>query len=184
MPETLPHFRYHPDPVLTGLVHASATVCAGCNRARGYIYRGPVYAAHELNEQICPWCIADGSAAVKFGATFTDDDPLLAIGDLDPAIADEVTKRTPGYIGWQQEAWLMHCNDACAYLGFPTHEELDGGLATAVATMTDDLGIPDKDWRMMQEAYVPGGFQPQGRVGLYKFRCLHCGTLLLACDSN
>jgi uncharacterized protein len=184
MSKELPHFTYHPDPVGNGLVTTSDKICACCGRARGFIYRGPVYATQELNEQLCPWCIADGAAAAKFNATFTDDVPLLEGGDLDAAIVEIITKRTPGYIGWQQEAWQTHCSDACAYIGFPTHAELDGVLATAVASLTDGLGIPEKDWQSMRKAYVAGGFQPQGRVGLYKFRCLHCGTHVLVCDSN
>jgi uncharacterized protein len=184
MPTPFPHFRYHPDPIGNGLITVSATVCVCCNRARGYIYRGPVYAVQELNEQLCPWCIASGAAATKFGATFTDEESLLANGDLGPGTVEEITKRTPGYIGWQQETWLTHCNDACAYDGFPTNAELDGDLSEAVATLVDDLGISSRDWQMMRKAYVPGVFQPQGHVGLYKFICLRCGTVVLASDSN
>jgi hypothetical protein len=31
-----------------------------------------VYAEAELDDQLCPWCIADGRAAAKFDAQFTD----------------------------------------------------------------------------------------------------------------
>jgi uncharacterized protein len=184
MSEELPQFKYHPDPVGNGLVIKSDRTCQCCGKGRGFIYRGPIYSVHDLDGGICPWCIADGSAAAKFNATFTDDVPLLEGGDLDPAIVEEIIMRTPGYIGWQQEAWQTHCSDACAYMGFPTHEELNGVLAEAVITMTEDLGIPEKTWQTMHKAFVPGGFQPQGRVGLYKFRCLHCGTHILTCDSS
>jgi uncharacterized protein CbrC (UPF0167 family) len=68
---TLPVFRYHPDPVASGSVHESREVCACCGVARGYVYAGPVYAVDELDDKICPWCIADGKAHKKFDATFT-----------------------------------------------------------------------------------------------------------------
>jgi uncharacterized protein CbrC (UPF0167 family) len=73
MPEALPVFRYHPDPVRSGSIKESASVCKSCGRARGFIYVGPVYAeADDLDDRFCPWCIADGSAAAKFDAYFTN----------------------------------------------------------------------------------------------------------------
>lgn len=179
----LPVFRYHPEPLKTGQVITSDKTCTCCCRPRGYIYRGPVYASDDLSEALCPWCIADGSAATTFGATFTDE-MAFQLADVEPAVVEEVARRTPGYVGWQQENWLTHCNDACAYLGFPSQADLTVSLVLAVAAMRDELTISDKQWAAMQKAYVPGSFEPQGHVGLYHFRCLHCGTDLLACDSN
>ena len=70
----------------------------------------------ELDERICPWCIADGSAAGRFGATYTDDHPLIEAG-LPESIIEEVTQRTPGYHSWQAEEWKCCCSDACEYHG-------------------------------------------------------------------
>jgi len=58
----LPVFRYHPDPIASGSVVASAAECVCCGEARGFIYTGPAYCEAELEEALCPWCIADGSA--------------------------------------------------------------------------------------------------------------------------
>ncbi|QOG23992.1 hypothetical protein FOM02_41000 [Bradyrhizobium sp. SEMIA] len=69
----LPSFKYHPDPVATGSVQKSDVQCICCGQARGYVYIGPVYAAEELCESLCPWCVADGSAHGKHGASFTDE---------------------------------------------------------------------------------------------------------------
>ena len=69
----LPKFKYHPDPVATGSVKATEESCICCGRARGFIYVGSAYAEDELDEQICPWCIADGSAHSRFDASFTDE---------------------------------------------------------------------------------------------------------------
>jgi uncharacterized protein CbrC (UPF0167 family) len=68
----LPTFRYHPDPIGTESVELSDAECVRCEQARGAIYVGPVYAEDELDESICPWCIADGSAHEEFDAEFTD----------------------------------------------------------------------------------------------------------------
>ena len=111
--EPLPVARHHPDPVATGAVEASDAVCPSCEQARGYAYVGPVYAEDEV-EGLCPWCIADGSAAERFDAEFTEVD-----GDVPDDVLVELTRRTPGFTGWQQERWLVHCDDGAAYLGTP-----------------------------------------------------------------
>ena len=72
---TLPHFRYHPDPVETGSITASDAACTRCGERRGFIYAGPVYAVGDFRDALCPWCIADGSAHESLGATFVDSAP-------------------------------------------------------------------------------------------------------------
>ncbi len=111
---SLPTFRYHPDPILSGSVIASDKKCRSCGQKRGYIYAGPVYAEDELDESICPWCIADGSAAEKFDATFVDTE-AFADGTPDSAI-EEITQRTPGFAAWQTEHWPACCGDATQFL--------------------------------------------------------------------
>jgi uncharacterized protein CbrC (UPF0167 family) len=37
--------------------------------------------------------------------------------DVPAGVLDELTRRTPGFAGWQQERWLFHCADAAAYVG-------------------------------------------------------------------
>jgi uncharacterized protein CbrC (UPF0167 family) len=116
----LPEFRYHPDPRGTGVVVDSDAECLACGQARGVIYTGPVYAEEELEQSLCPWCIADGTAAEKFEAEFTD----VGFGvpeDVPDSVTAELSERTPGFLGWQQEHWLYHCGDAAAFLG--TKEE-------------------------------------------------------------
>jgi uncharacterized protein CbrC (UPF0167 family) len=49
-------------------------------------------------------------------AEFTD----VGVGvpnDVPQAVLEEVSQRTPGFLGWQQERWLYHCSDAAAFLG-------------------------------------------------------------------
>ncbi len=71
----MPQFTYHPNPLATGSVVASETVGQACGRARGYIYGGPVYggpAGMDLDNVICPSCIANGTAHQGFSVEFTD----------------------------------------------------------------------------------------------------------------
>jgi len=110
----LPSFRYHPDPLATGSVVRSEDACTVCGQARGFGYDGPVFSAEHDDEPICPWCIADGSAHERFDAEFTD---YTELEEVPREVLDEVTQRTPGFSGWQQEHWLAHCGDACAFVG-------------------------------------------------------------------
>jgi uncharacterized protein len=123
----LPRFTYHPDPRATGFVVESDAICLACGAARGYIYTGPVFAVEELVEAICPWCIADGTAAERFDAEFTDVGSYVP-EDVPPEVLEEIARRTPGFSGWQQEHWLYHCGDGAAFEG--VDEDAGGQSAT------------------------------------------------------
>lgn len=127
---SLPKFKYHPDPIATGSVKASDRTCRSCGRSRGFIYVGPAYAVEDLEEDICPWCIADGSAHEKFDAEFVD---RAAVGGykrgwdkVPQSVVEEVAFRTPGFTGIQQEQWYTHCGDAAEFVGV---EDLGGGAS-------------------------------------------------------
>jgi uncharacterized protein CbrC (UPF0167 family) len=169
---SLPLFRYHPDPLGSGSVVASGGSCRCCGQARGYLYAGPVYAEAALDDALCPWCIADGSAHDRFHATFVDE---AAFGVETPAAAiAEVSQRTPGYSSWQGEEWPACCGDATAFLAPAGATELNGalrefqgsvlnhiiyGLRISGGAATRLLGALDRD---------------QGPTA-YLFRCLTCG---------
>ena len=110
----LPAFRYHPDPIRSGSIVASPEPCRCCGTPRGYLYDAAVYAEETLQDCLCPWCIADGSAHDRFDATFVDSE---AFPDGTPEAAiEEITQRTPGYSAWQSEHWPACCGDATAFL--------------------------------------------------------------------
>lgn len=92
MSDSLPHFRYHPDPVATGSIRASADRCVCCERHRGWIYTATFYTEHDIDGPFCPWCIADGSAAERFEGDFTD---CYGLDDVSMDVVHEVTRRTP-----------------------------------------------------------------------------------------
>ena len=162
----LPTFRYHPDPVATGSFEVARGPCPYCGVDRTYVYNGPVYAIVEPDPP-CPRCIADGSFAARFDAEFTDAAPLA---NLDADVIDEVTRRTPGYSGWQQEQWMTHCDDAAAFLGPVGYRELLGH-PQALEQLTLDMG--DDDVQRMSRGGSPTG---------YLFRCRHCGVELANWD--
>ena len=65
----LPQFKYHPKPLETGAFEQDKTVeCDCCEQQTSVYYSGPFYCVDEV-EHLCPWCIADGSAAEKFAGS-------------------------------------------------------------------------------------------------------------------
>ncbi|MDQ3756977.1 MAG: CbrC family protein [Actinomycetota bacterium] len=178
MSESLPEFRYHPDPVATGSIVESEESCRCCGNQRGFIYTGPVYALGQGDRELCPWCISDGSAAAMFDASFTD----VALGFQDGVtveVIEQVAKRTPGFIGWQQAHWLFHCNDAAAFLGLagyaelPVHED----AIESIRQECRDVGLPgDKIDDYVENLHVDGD------ATAYLFKCLHCGRHLAYSD--
>ena len=171
MADALPAFKYHPDPLTTGSIKASDGSCLACGSARGYIYVGPVYAVDELVDEFCPWCIADGSASSAYSAEFTDVGWGVPLG-IAPATIDEVSRRTPGFSGWQQEHWLYHCHDAAAYMGPVGYREL--------------VQVPDALNMLLgedghTEAFVRS-LDARGNATAYLFRCLACGANLAYAD--
>ena len=178
--EPLPTFRYHPDPVGTGAFEQQAGTCRSCGRARGWVYVVPPYAVENLRDALCPWCVADGSAAARFDAVFTDlvehDDDLDGVP---PEVLDEITHRTPGFSGWQQERWLFHCGDGAVFLGAAGRAEL-ADLPDAVDRLKEQAaqwGFTGDD----ADAFV-GSLDVDGASTAYLFRCLHCGTHLAYAD--
>lgn len=167
----LPAFRYHPDPLASGSFTARAGACRCCERDRGVLYTGPVYAEEELDDALCPWCIADGTAHAKFGATFFDAE---ALGDVIPApVADEICRRTPGYSAWQQGRWPGCCGDATAFLAAVGREDLRARFHEYEAPVLSHI---------IYEMQISGGAARRLLDSLdrdagptaYLFRCLRC----------
>jgi len=176
----LPKFKYHPDPLATGSIEKSDKKCRCCGKKTGFIYAGPVYAEEELDHSICPWCIADGSAAERYDATFTDES---GIGDGEVSVSDkivqEVSQRTPGFAGWQQERWLGCCDDAAAFLGPMGHVEVKKLGPAAVKAVRDESGLDGAEW----EDYFNELNRDSGPTA-YIFRCLHCRGFRAYSDSH
>lgn len=172
----LPYFKYHPEPLRTGQIVKSDCECVCCGKARGYIYIGPVYAVEDYDESICPWCIADGSAASKLDASFADSVPLLQAG-VSKEIAEEVNLRTPGYTSWQQENWLSHCGDACEFHGDATIEDVKNASSVTKQKWKKEYNQDEEGWN-----WATNGYKPGSDSAFYKFKCRHCGIILLGWD--
>jgi hypothetical protein len=173
---TLPTFRYHPDPVASGSVVESTVRCRCCGQSRGYAYAGPVYSEETgLDDALCPWCLADGSASRRFDATFVDSE-AFAEGVPAAAIA-EIIERTPGYSAWQSERWPACCGDAAAFIGpagiteiRAKYPDLEGELMSYIVYQLEISGGAAR--RLLESLDRDRG--PTG----YVFRCLSCGRHL------
>lgn len=144
--------------------------CERCKASRGWVYSGPIYAVEEI-EFVCPWCIADGSAASDFEAEFTTTDD--APNDVPEQVIDEVLHRTPGFAGWQQERWLFHCGDGAEFRGRGGWAEVSGTPSVIDALLRD--GWPDDVLQYLH---------PDGDLTAYLFRCRHCNELLAYADAS
>ena len=176
MPSSLPHFKYHPEPLRTGAIEAREVTCACCEKQRPYVYVAPVYGDRDLDGLLCPWCIADGSAAAKLGASFADSHPLLKAG-VPAAIAEEVSRRTPSYFSWQAEQWLAHCNDACEFHGDASREEVCSATVEAKKAWCQRYAKSEQEWDRLAASYAPAGDH-----ALYKFVCRHCHAICFGWD--
>ncbi len=165
-------FRYHPDPLKTGAFKNDKTViCDRCNKETNVYYTNPFYSVKEIYA-LCPDCIASGAAAEKFDGAFQDSESVDEVSD--PEKLDELVHRTPGYCGWQQEYWLAHCGDYCAFLGYYDWAALEReGLAAEIEeTYRGDVcGVDFEDAR--EHLNMESG---------YLFGCLHCGKHFIYID--
>lgn len=169
----LPHFQYHPDPIATGSIECSNAKCECCDQSRGYIYTGHAFAIDEVGN-LCPWCIADGSAHAKYDASFTDENGIGDYGSWDAVpkdVVDEIAYRTPGFCGWQQERWWTHCGNAAEYLGRAGHAEAVKAGDDFLTIIRNEIGYDEgTDWDEFLSS-----LDKEGSPTAYLFRCKVCG---------
>lgn len=170
-----PEFKYHPNPLKTGSIIESDTECECCREVKGFIYTGPVFSEEELDDCICPWCIASGRAHEEFDAEFTDFDGIGDYGSWDEILAQTkgiISFKTPGFSGWQQERWWTHCGDAAIFLGAAGKAEIEQLGSGAIKALKLESGYNDEQW----ESYF-NILSKEGSPTAYIFKCTQCGEL-------
>ncbi|WP_198942860.1 CbrC family protein [Actinophytocola xanthii] len=189
--ESPPQFRFSPNAYELGIIVAEPVRCSCCERDREWRYNGGMY-TEKSDVELCPWCIADGSAAERFDGSFIDwldiegvpDDPDEIEGatpepmTVDADAAREVATRTPSYPSWQQERWLSHCGLPCAFLGFAGADDLPALLPDPVLT-ADIEGGNGYPADLLRSHLTRDG----DLVG-YLFRCLTCDAHRLHIDAS
>ena len=179
--EQLPFFSYYRDPMATGSFRTSSVSCVACGRARGVIYVGSVFGdrAEEVDESICPWCLADGSAAERFGVSFASDED--APSDVAAAVREELSRRTPCFIGFQSPQWLFHCSDAAVYDKTVGYDGLVATPADLAAVRAAEAGASWSDPSDL-DAFVQA-LEADGSPTAHMFTCRHCGVRLAYSDT-
>lgn len=166
----LPEFLYHPDPVATGSIRSNHVLaCPCCGLKTGWIYECEPYGRGSQPANLCPWCIADGRAATKYGAQFVSD----IMGDVPDEVVDAVMHRTPGFVSWQGEQWLTHCGDAAQFLGGVGWDQLKD-MPDAIASLLDE-GIDEDALPLITS---------EGDFSGYLFQCRHCKIHLAYADAS
>jgi uncharacterized protein CbrC (UPF0167 family) len=172
--ENLPHFKYNPEALQHGIIKKESITCPVCNEDREFVYDGPFFAIEDVDD-ICPWCIHDGRAAKKYNGEFIDG---ASVEDVEgDEKLEELTHRTPSYTGWQQEHWLSHCDDFCAFKGYVGWKE----IKPFKPELEDDLEEIMDDFDYSEEELAENLVNGSGMQG-YLFQCLHCGKHRLHVD--
>jgi uncharacterized protein CbrC (UPF0167 family) len=171
----LPQFPYHPNPVATGSVTASDEACVCCGQERGWVYTGPVHAADAPDSGICPYCIASGTAAERYDASFTDG----IEGDVPRHVMTAILGRTPGFLAWQSPTWLTHCGDGAAFLGPAGARELEA-YPDAVGHLRRTCS--EWQWSADQIDAFLDSLDKDDQPTAYLFRCRVCATHLAYAD--
>lgn len=177
MSKQLPVFRHHPDPIRTGAFFTAeeGVTCDCCKKNTTVWYDGPFYAIDEI-KALCPACIASGKAAEEFDGQFQDGASCDAVDD--EAKVKERCCRTPGYRGWQQEYWLAHCGDFCAFAGYAEFRQIaQMGLVAEIEKDCAENGQHDID-------HLRQHMENDGHLQGCLFRCLTCGTHRIHADTD
>lgn len=172
----LPHFKYQPNALKLGLIEKKNFTCSVCEIEREYAHVGGMYTAAKVT-LMCPWCVADGSAAKKYDGVFIDATGCEKV--TDPRKITELVTTTPKYLGWQEEAWLAHCDDYCAFMQYVGWKEIQH----LKDDLMNDIEKIKSDWNFSQLEFEQSLVNGSGTQG-YLFKCLHCDHYRLHVDLN
>jgi len=180
---TLPAFTYFTRGALEAVVKASDEVCDCCGQRRGYLYTGPFYTTMR-EVDLCPHCIADGSAAAKYEGAFNDivvefDGHVIdaEAAKAPQSVIDALLHRTPGYSSWQGNRWAFHCGDGGIFQGDATDEAISNASDDAKAhfDLVNDYPTFDR---------LFGGADTRRRPSAYHFKCRKCAMDLFLWDMD
>ena len=178
----LPQFKYSPNAYKLNLFEKEEGICSVCNEERKLRYVSSFYSEEEL-DYICPWCIANGKAATDFDGEFNDycgiegvsPDPEDGSSAIPKELLLEITNKTPSYTSWQQEVWLTHCNEPCAFIDYADTKT----IAPLMEELQDDIENNGYD-----PEFIKSHLSKDGSLVGYLFQCLNCGQHRLHVDCD
>lgn len=178
----LPKFKYSPNAYILDIFEEEEGICSVCTEKRQLRYTSSFYSV-EKPEFICPWCVANGKASEKYGGEFNDycgiegvsPDPNDALSTIPLEQLLEITNKTPSYTSWQQEVWLIHCNEPCAFIGYADTKM----IKLLMNELNDDIENNGYDSEFIKKSLSKNG----SLVG-YLFQCVNCGKHRLHVDCD
>jgi uncharacterized protein CbrC (UPF0167 family) len=137
-----PHFRFNPGAYERDAFESSQDACGACGRPCVWKFKGIVYTAGP-KPVVCARCVADGSVAKvadDYGLHDADFDE-----DVDPVLAEEVEKRTPGFSTFNAFVWPVRDKAPLAFVGYGDDEALKAkpAVIAAMETLAEELGDED-----------------------------------------
>lgn len=167
----IPVFSYFPDPIGNGCITRKRAKCPCCEKNRPFMYVGPIYVIEDIIE-VCPWCVADGSAAAKWDASFNIIQGVP--GTVPDAVVLEIQTRTPGFETWEENHWLYSGTDAMVFLGeVMGREVLDEDDTNKVDACLKALQA--LNWTPEESRKVLRAVTIAGQPAIYLFQDRHTG---------
>jgi uncharacterized protein len=120
---------------------------------------------------------ANGNAAKKYNGEFQDAECIES--PIDDDSLDELLHRTPNYLGWQQEQWLVHCGKPCAFIANVGWAEIE----SLVKELKDDIQKIKSDFGLSVEE-LKGFLSSDGSLAGYLFKCIQCHQHRFTVDSD
>jgi len=170
----LPKFKYNPNPIETECLEKSDKTCEICNKKRGYIATSIMRCVDTIYD-ICPWCIADGSASKKHNGEFVVN--IENANSLSSEILQEISYRTVSYPAYQELVWLTHCNDGCEFLGHACEQDFK-----FISEEETQRLIDEKTFTKEHIENLKISNDTSELPYLLKFRCVHCNELKFLVD--
>ncbi len=179
----LPKFKYSPNAYALGLFDDVEGTCSVCKEKRKLKYNSSFYSI-DTPEYICPWCISNGKASEKYDGEFNDyngiegvsPDPSDPVPTLPAEQLLEVCCKTPSYVSWQQEQWLSHCNEPCAFIGYADTETIQPLLDELKDDIEQNIGF--------DPSFIKEHLSKDGHLVGYLFQCIKCKTHRLHADCD
>ncbi len=135
------------------------------------MYVGPIYVVEDIIE-VCPWCVADGSAAAKWDASFNVIQGVP--GSVPDSVVLEIKARTPGFETWEENHWLYAGSDAMVFLGeVMGREVLDEDDTSKVEACLKAL--QELNWTPEESRKVLRAVTIAGQPAIYLFQDRHTG---------
>ena len=198
--EALPTFKYVADASSCSVPLDDETPCDLCGRVVDP--RWGSFVGEPSLDAVCAWCVAkgipDGAAQRRDGdqgtlrAQLQEKQPQASAKaiqrDVDAKL-DELARRTPPVLSWQDWDWPACCGDFTRFLRHAGQREIDalardrgGGSGEALfrASLVDADQYDPELWHHLPSE--PVTVNSNWKVQAYVFECLTCRRLLVQWD--